>query len=57
MAKFNIEIVETISGVFEIEAETLEDALELAEQQYNDGDIILDGYSNSATEHEVRESR
>lgn len=40
---FNIEIKETISDIFEIEAENSEEAEYLAEKGYYDGENILDG--------------
>lgn len=40
---FNIEIKETISDIFEIEAENSEKAEYLAEKGFYDGDYVLDG--------------
>lgn len=40
---FNIEIKETISDIFEIEAENSEEAEYLAEKGFYDGDNVLDG--------------
>lgn len=42
MKKFKITIEEMISQDFEIEATSLEEAMELAEQQYNDGELVLE---------------
>lgn len=42
MAKYNVEVVETLSRVVEIEADSYEDAEAIAEEKYNNSDIILD---------------
>lgn len=42
MKKFKIVIEEMVSEEFEIEAETLEEAMEIAEEQYNNGTIVLE---------------
>ena len=42
MEKFKITIEETVSQDFEIEAASLEEAMELAEQQYNDGKLVIE---------------
>lgn len=39
---FKITIEETISQTFDIEAETIEEAMEIAERDYNDGYLIVD---------------
>lgn len=42
MQTFKLEIQEVLSKVIEIEAETLSDALNVAHDMYNDGEIVLD---------------
>lgn len=42
MKKFIITIEEMVSEDFEIEAETMEEAMEIAEERYNNGDIMLE---------------
>ena len=42
MQKFKITIEETVSQDFEIEATSLEEAMDIAEQQYNDGKLVLE---------------
>lgn len=54
MKTFDIEITETLQTVVYIEADSLEDALSIANNQYRDGDIILDGYSNSNCDVEIK---
>lgn len=40
--KFLVNIEETINQNFEVEAETMEDALEIAIQKYRSGEFILE---------------
>ncbi|MBQ4142820.1 MAG: hypothetical protein IJD43_05020 [Thermoguttaceae bacterium] len=47
--KLEIEIEETISQVFKIEAKTLEDGLQKAEQMYRDAKLVLDNCQLLAT--------
>lgn len=42
MAKYNVEVVETLSRVVEQEADSYEDAEELVAARYSDEDIVLD---------------
>lgn len=42
MPKYTIIIEETVSQGFEIEAESAEDAMEIAEQKYNNGEFVLE---------------
>ena len=42
MKKFKITIEETVSQEFEIEATSLEEAMDTAEQQYNNGELVLE---------------
>ena len=42
MKKFTITIEEIISERFYIEAETAEEAMEIAKQKYQDGDFVLE---------------
>jgi hypothetical protein len=42
MKKFTITIEEMVSEDFEIEAETMEEAMDIAEEMYNNGDIVLE---------------
>lgn len=53
MAKYSVEIEETLQKVIDVEAESLEEALEKIDEQYNNGDIELD-YENFVG-HEIRE--
>ncbi len=41
MKKFKVTIEEHISETFEIEADSLEEAMELAEERYYDGEYVL----------------
>lgn len=41
MPSFKIEIIETLSRVVEVEAETDEEAYIMVEQAYKDGEIVL----------------
>lgn len=42
MSKFNIEIIKTLSHIYEIEADSLEEALEKVKGKYFNGEIVLD---------------
>ena len=42
MKKFKITIEETVSEDFEIEATSLEEAMDIAEEQYNNGKLVLE---------------
>ena len=42
MKKFKITIEEMFSDQFEIEAETMEEAMEIAEEQYKEGFLVLE---------------
>ena len=42
MKTFKITIEETVSETFDIEAETIEEAMEIAENDYNNGFLILE---------------
>lgn len=41
MKKFKITIEETISDTFTVEAETMEEAMEIAEEKYADGEFVV----------------
>ena len=41
MKTFKIHIEETISDTFTVEAETIEEAMEIAESNYYDGEFVL----------------
>ena len=41
MKKFKIHIEETISDTFIVEAEDIEEAMEIAEEKYADGEFII----------------
>ena len=41
MPNFQIEIVEVLSAVIEIQAESLDEALNLAEKKYHDEEVVL----------------
>lgn len=42
MAKYTVTIEETVSQSFEVEAESAEEAMAIAEQKYNDGEFVLE---------------
>jgi hypothetical protein len=42
MKTFKIHIEETISQAFDIEAETMEEAMEIAERDYNNGFLVVE---------------
>ena len=42
MKTFKVHIEETISETFDIEAETIEEAMEIAERDYNNGYLVLE---------------
>lgn len=42
MPKFNVQVKEILRRVVEIEAETLEDAINIAEDMYQNEEIVLD---------------
>ena len=42
MKIFKITIEETVSETFDIKAETMEAAMEIAEENYNNGDLVLE---------------
>ncbi len=42
MRTFKITIEETVSETFEIEADTIEEAMETAEEQYDEGSLVLE---------------
>lgn len=42
MKTFSIEIIETLSRVIEIEADSVENALESAHEKYRNEEIVLD---------------
>lgn len=42
MKKFTVTIEEMVSKDFEVEAETAEKAMEIAEQKYNNGEFVLE---------------
>ena len=48
MQTFKLEIQEVLSKVIEIEAETLSDAIDIANDMYNSEEIVLD-YSDFVT--------
>ena len=41
MKKFKIHIEETISDTFTVEAETMEEAMEIAEEKYANGEFLI----------------
>ena len=50
MAKYNVEVVETLSKVVEIEADSYKEAEEKAEEMYDNADIVLDWEDKEDTE-------
>lgn len=42
MAKYTVTIEETVSQGFEVEAESAEEAMKIAEQKYHDGEFVLE---------------
>lgn len=55
MSKFSIEIEEISQRVEDIEADNIEEALEIAEEKYSKGEIVLD--YQDFKDHEIREYR
>ena len=43
--KITVTIEEHISQAFEVEADTLEEAMQIAEQKYNDGEFVVDAFN------------
>ena len=43
--KITVTIEEHISQAFEVEANTLEEAMQIAEQKYNDGEFVVDAFN------------
>ena len=50
MAKFNVEIVETLSRVIEVDAEDIDEALFIAEEMYNNDEVELDYNDKESTD-------
>ena len=46
MEKFDVKIIETLSKVVEVEAESEPHAIIIATEMYNDGKFILDSSNN-----------
>ena len=42
MQKYTIEVKETLQRLLEVEAENLNEAIEIVSKKYDDGEIILD---------------
>lgn len=42
MKTFKITIEEHVSGTFEVEANDIEEAMEIAEKKYNEGEFVLE---------------
>lgn len=51
MAKYNVEVVETLSRVVEIEANSYEEAESIAEEMYDNSEIILDWEDKEDTDY------
>lgn len=51
MAKYDVEIVETLSRVVEIEADSYEDAEATAEEMYDNTEIVLDYEDKEDTDY------
>ena len=43
MQRYRIEVKEYLARIIDIDAESEEDAIEMVEEQYQNGDIVLDG--------------
>ena len=43
--KITVTIEEHISQAFEVEADTLEEAMQIAEQKYYDGEFVVDAFN------------
>lgn len=41
MAKFEVDIIETLQKRVEVEADTLEDAVDIVQEQYSNEEIVL----------------
>lgn len=55
MANFQVEILETISRVIDVEADTIDDAIDMVTKQYNDGEIELSGHIDAVYDYSVNE--
>jgi hypothetical protein len=53
MAKFNIEVIETLSRTIEVEADDMDEANVILSQRYHDEEIILDSSDHVSTEFKV----
>ncbi len=53
MAKYNVEIIETLSKVIEVEANSEAEANVILSQRYHDEEIILDSSDHISTEFKV----
>lgn len=53
MAKYSVEIIETLSKTIEIEADSEAEANVILSQRYHDEDIILDSSNHISTEFKV----
>jgi|TARA_Y100000004_G_C8929366_1_gene419208 hypothetical protein len=53
MAKFKIEVIETLSKVIEVEANSEVEANVILSQKYHDEEIILDSSDHLSTEFKV----
>lgn len=40
--EYKLKVTETLSHIIEVEAESKESALEIAQEMYNNGEIVLD---------------
>lgn len=52
MAKFEVNVEETLSRVVTVEAETMADAIELVHKQYHNEEIVLDSSDYADTKIE-----
>ena len=50
MPKFQIEIMEILSGIAEIEADSVDEAISIAKQQYTNEEIVLTNENHVTTE-------
>lgn len=51
MKKYNVEVIETLSRVIEIDANSYEEAKSIAEEKYNNSEIVLDWEDYESVEY------
>ena len=52
MQRYRIEVKEYLARIIDVDAESEEDAIDMVEEQYHNGDIVLD--YKDFTDHEIK---